>query len=356
MYCLNFVFMLIGAIFIKDVAGDCPRPDKDSHVVTFINGRFPLRLSDHDEFPEGTTLVSRCRDVGRYRFRGRQNRECVGDSWSAPPPACELSESQLITETGAITGISNNGSIIIAEDKKQPLHITCRVGEPELSITLYDETATAPTNFNRYFRASKTLTIKKPTPSHSGLYTCNDAMDEKQKPMTVEIIILESAPMCDVPEAPVNGERSHPDVDQIPMSSEIVYSCDNGFSLEGEQFARCTTAGVFDVPPPRCVGHLCPPPPSEFKNGRIIGGDFHVGSSLGFLCDVGFHIMGEDLRSVECLPSLEWSGKFPKGCRPDPTNAPTTEPPVESNSSPESEYEPSDTSSSFSPDSSPYYN
>ncbi|XP_033095273.1 sushi, von Willebrand factor type A, EGF and pentraxin domain-containing protein 1-like [Anneissia japonica] len=324
MFRLTTVGIIIG--LISDVNAVCLRPEEHTHTETFINDRYSFRYNLDEEFPEGTTLVSRCQDIGRYRFDGSTVRKCTKGSWSAPPPKCTQSEAQLIIQTYAKFEESNNGSfiIVVPEDKRKKLMISCRVGEPELIIELYNKTAKVPSN-TKHFRATKTIVINKPNPSYSGLYKCNDALNDREPQMEVEIIILETAPMCEVPQAPKNGKRSRPGMDEVTMTSEIVYSCDDGFSLEGAQFTKCTSSGLFNSDPPTCVANLCkPPPPNTLMNGQILGAEYYVGDTLGFLCDDGFNIDGKSLFSVECRPSLMWSDEFPEGCLPNPTSPPVT--------------------------------
>lgn len=110
--------------------------------------------------------------------------------------------------------------------------------------------------------------------------------------------------VCDGATAPANGRVSAP---SIAYPGAVTYSCDPGFVLDGDEEIRCTEAGTFAAPPPRCLAACAPLTRPAFGTlDREIGGEGQVAT---YGC-IGRTLVGDRTRT--CLPSGLWSGTAPE--------------------------------------------
>ena len=110
---------------------------------------------------------------------------------------------------------------------------------------------------------------------------------------------------CPALQAPTNGRVV---VSGLVFGSEARYSCDSGYSLEGEASRTCRENGAWSGIPPICQAIQCEL--LEFPdNGQVV----QVGNTLGatgtYSCFPGFLLSGDDIRI--CQKSGEWSGSAP---------------------------------------------
>lgn len=111
-----------------------------------------------------------------------------------------------------------------------------------------------------------------------------------------------SAITCPVLYSPFGGSI---DIDNQNIGGIAVYSCNDGYVMEGENTRICQSEGIWSGNSPQCNKNTCSPPPN-LQNGRVSYKDLHVNSVAIFQCYRGFRLVGDDVR--RCSSNLTWSG------------------------------------------------
>uniref|UniRef100_T1IU09 Sushi domain-containing protein n=1 Tax=Strigamia maritima TaxID=126957 RepID=T1IU09_STRMM len=95
---------------------------------------------------------------------------------------------------------------------------------------------------------------------------------------------------CKTPEKIENGY--YEGADDYIIGSKIKYHCNKGYSVDGHETITCTDLGVWSGSPPLCEIRSCPEPVS-IKNGRVkYGKPFYYSSYVLYSCDQGFALNG----------------------------------------------------------------
>ncbi|XP_062920061.1 L-selectin-like isoform X1 [Mobula hypostoma] len=118
---------------------------------------------------------------------------------------------------------------------------------------------------------------------------------------------------CDVPKLPANGYQncSHPGGD-FTFRSVCVYSCAEGFSLIGSESLQCNSSGKWSSPIPTCEAVKCDVPKlpaNGYQNCSHVGGNFTFRSVCVYSCAEGFSLNGLD--NLQCNSSGRWSSPTP---------------------------------------------
>ncbi|GFS29639.1 sushi, von Willebrand factor type A, EGF and pentraxin domain-containing protein 1 [Nephila pilipes] len=93
-------------------------------------------------------------------------------------------------------------------------------------------------------------------------------------------------------------------------AQKYLFRCDPGYFLTSPQQVRCYKGNWTSLKKPHCSkieGQCDDPPP--IPGGKILGDMKFVGSVIHYMCDPGFILMGDGMRS--CLQSGHWSGITP---------------------------------------------
>ncbi|XP_066287699.1 CUB and sushi domain-containing protein 1-like [Branchiostoma lanceolatum] len=114
-----------------------------------------------------------------------------------------------------------------------------------------------------------------------------------------------SSTCCSDPGAPRNGSRAG---DSFSLGDVVVFSCNDGFELIGENNATCRDAGNmtgydWSSPAPVCqlvVSETCPEP--DVANAERTGNGTAVGDVVLFQCEPGFTLTGAS--SLTCLAGV----------------------------------------------------
>ncbi|CAH1268732.1 CSMD1 [Branchiostoma lanceolatum] len=114
-----------------------------------------------------------------------------------------------------------------------------------------------------------------------------------------------SSTCCSDPGAPRNGSRAG---DSFSLGDVVVFSCNDGFELIGENNATCRDAGNmtgydWSSPAPVCqlaVSESCPEP--DVANAERTGNGTAVGDVVFFQCEPGFTLTGAS--SLTCLAGV----------------------------------------------------
>nr|XP_021391654.1 complement receptor type 1 [Lonchura striata domestica] len=102
--------------------------------------------------------------------------------------------------------------------------------------------------------------------------------------------------------------------------TSVSYSCQPGFSLLGDPSVLCTAWGNWSHPYPRCAVLQCPSPPNIDK-GKHDSQDLEVfptGMVVNYSCDPGYSLQGE--ASIYCTNSGNWSLPLPQCAAPQIQN------------------------------------
>ncbi|XP_066265899.1 CUB and sushi domain-containing protein 3-like [Branchiostoma lanceolatum] len=109
----------------------------------------------------------------------------------------------------------------------------------------------------------------------------------------------------DVNEAEVTGSNG--------ITKTVTFICDQGYVLDGAQTLTCLTDGNWDSPVPTCIvdsvpcASLSPPVHGSIQNGGQSTYDYdHV---LRFTCDYGYSLQGDS--SITCQTDGTWTGSVP---------------------------------------------
>ena len=94
----------------------------------------------------------------------------------------------------------------------------------------------------------------------------------------------------------------------VTVNSSVVYKCDAGFDLHGDNNRTCTENSSFSTPEPVCRPVECPVLP-KLSNGSTIGSDHTFNNSVTFSCDRRFRLEGNS--SITCQASGNWSADVP---------------------------------------------
>ena len=136
---------------------------------------------------------------------------------------------------------------------------------------------------------------------------------------------------CDILEPPSDGQVSQTGT---LAGSVATYSCNQGFTLVGEETRVCQANGEWSDEEPFCkgkpvvwvsratsaawpfwallflsIGLICGSLPNP-KNGQVTFGSTRVGSSATYRCDKGFVLVGKSSRV--CQANGEWSSTEPQ--------------------------------------------
>ncbi|XP_042551824.1 sushi, von Willebrand factor type A, EGF and pentraxin domain-containing protein 1 [Dipodomys spectabilis] len=116
-----------------------------------------------------------------------------------------------------------------------------------------------------------------------------------------------SPPACELVECPSPENISHGNyiLSGLTYLSTALYSCENGYSLQGPSRIECTASGNWDRAPPTCQLVFCGEPPA-IKDAVITGSNFTFGNTVTYTCKEGYTLAGPD--TVECLANGKWNG------------------------------------------------
>ncbi|KAJ8289369.1 hypothetical protein GJAV_G00000500 [Gymnothorax javanicus] len=113
---------------------------------------------------------------------------------------------------------------------------------------------------------------------------------------------------CGDPGVPANGMRFG---NEFTFGHSATFQCAPGFTMEGDHASHivCTKDRTWNGTRPVCRAISCGPPPS-IPNGRVLGSDFHWGSSVAYACVEGYQLSLPT--SLTCQGSGEWRGERPQ--------------------------------------------
>ncbi|KAF8794979.1 Locomotion-related protein Hikaru genki like protein [Argiope bruennichi] len=294
------------------------RPNPD--VVAFVNDK-KVKV-DSAKFPAGTEVVYRCVDIGKYSFEGSSRRRCVGGQWTGTEPLClglsqeydyalEKAPTILFRHTVGQIAQSNDGKLVVYPGTI--LHLEClwirKYGTPHWEVShkikKYPEGWTSEPG--RDSQLEYRLTIYHAKTEDSGMFTCVTPMGHQH---AVEIVV--SAVHCQ-PFPETGGLLLSTTVTK--MNVKVVFSCEAGRKLIGNEQAMCLPSGQWSAKPPICQKiPLCPyPGTSKSVTNSNVKFYYEISETITFGCKSGYKIQGRTV--LQCLDGGRWSGTVPT-CHP----------------------------------------
>lgn len=299
----------------QDRNTSCSFRNSEPNVVSFFNDQ--QITEDLVEFPNGSVLVSRCVDIGKYAFSGANVRECVNGKWNSSKPVCfglnqendyalEKPPTILFRHQFGPIAQSNEGKLIVYPGTI--LHMEClwirRFGTPKWHASheyrKYPEGWS--TDPGRDSQLEYRLSIVHASKDDSGLFTC---MTPTRHTHGVQVVV--QAIHC-----PVLPSRKGLTMSNVStkMNARVLFSCSNGNSLIGSQELICLPSGNWSAPLPLCQSIECP----DFSNLtdsnlRVSVLNREVGGRAIFTCVSGFGLQG--VGESVCLPTGDWSLPLP---------------------------------------------
>ncbi|CAL1545259.1 unnamed protein product [Lymnaea stagnalis] len=263
----------------------------------------------------GAVIAYEC-DVG-FKLQGAAIRRCLSSgNWDAPIPICETVEcpapklshgtiSSFQRTYGTVVDFSCRGSYRLegasrrtctatgewSGDEPKCLKINCkapdRVSHSESEVL--NETAIK-------YECHRGYTLLG-----AAVRTCGS--DEIWRP---------AAPICQIVSCPDLSQDVLED-GNITYSANtfeefVSYTCKTGYRLRGDEKRRCQASGLWESQKPSCeivsCGH-----PGLVSNGHIEGDDYSFNSTVSFLCNKGFKLVGANV--LICLASGRWGSDLP---------------------------------------------
>uniref|UniRef100_A0A8C7IIV5 Sushi, von Willebrand factor type A, EGF and pentraxin domain-containing protein 1 n=1 Tax=Oncorhynchus kisutch TaxID=8019 RepID=A0A8C7IIV5_ONCKI len=102
--------------------------------------------------------------------------------------------------------------------------------------------------------------------------------------------------------------------------STVIYSCAEGYRLQGSEEVVCEASGEWSSPAPLCASVHCGDPPA-LRDSVTMGDDHTLGNKVHYVCKEGYTLIGPESR--ECLSTGQWSPTsaqcVPRSCGPPPS-------------------------------------
>ncbi|CAF99391.1 unnamed protein product, partial [Tetraodon nigroviridis] len=273
-----------------------------------------------------------------YEMEGPTHAQCQANrQWSHPPPTCKAFSvffSLQVTLLGPVVdpGIPSHGSREQTDFKiRSKVYFSCSEGfdligssermcfpngtwsgtQPFCKPVQCGNPGT-PSN-GRVFRLDGT------TFSHSVVYSCMDGYllnGATTRQCLANGTWSGAQPNCTMincgdPGLPANGLRYGED---FTISQNVTFQCQPGYRMEedGSSVRTCTQNGTWSGNMPLCTAVTCPPPPA-ISNGALQGSDFEWGSSVSYSCSPGYELSFPAV--LTCVANGTWSGMLPQ-CLP----------------------------------------
>uniref|UniRef100_A0A674AIS1 Sushi, von Willebrand factor type A, EGF and pentraxin domain-containing protein 1 n=1 Tax=Salmo trutta TaxID=8032 RepID=A0A674AIS1_SALTR len=121
------------------------------------------------------------------------------------------------------------------------------------------------------------------------------------------------------------GDPPHVDNSDVTLKgktylSTVLYTCAEGYRLQGSEEVVCEASGEWSSPAPSCASIQCGDPPA-LRDAATIGDDHALGNKVHYVCKEGYTLIGPETR--ECLSTGQWSSTsaqcVPRSCGPPPS-------------------------------------
>uniref|UniRef100_A0A1A7XDN0 Sushi domain-containing protein n=1 Tax=Iconisemion striatum TaxID=60296 RepID=A0A1A7XDN0_9TELE len=193
--------LLLIYFFIGNIKAECPKPEAFENTIPSDQA---LLLN---EFPDGLEITIECGN-GYLKASGSDIVRCVDDKWTKPELICKRKDCGLLPPQPHMHFDFSEGTLFGAKAK-----LSCDDGYTIKGL-----------NYARCYNAGWRFS------SECERVTCS-------RPVEV-----------------ANGRNSWTSVD-VPKTGEfIIYSCDKGYSISGNDRIECLNSGEYSSQPPECIG------------------------------------------------------------------------------------------------------
>ncbi|XP_030277133.1 complement decay-accelerating factor isoform X2 [Sparus aurata] len=191
--------LLLMYLFVLKAAADCPKPHGGENIV-LSNAALLM-----NQFPEGLDVTLECAN-GYVKESGSGVTTCADTKWTEPDLVCKKKDCGTPKLLPHMIFDSSQGTLFGAT-----IRITCETG--------YQVTG------NSYKQCFAT--------GWTGRAKC-------------ELVT------CDIPAEVANGKRLWESADYPSYGQVIQYTCDDGYTLFGNDTLVCNDIGEYDSEPPEC--------------------------------------------------------------------------------------------------------
>eukprot|EP00731_Ephydatia_muelleri_P015162 Em0008g882a len=268
----------------------------------------------------GSSLTFSC-DQG-YTLTGPTTIACQTDgSWSGPVPSCIATNCSLITSD---PHLHTKGSGEVGTS----VRFTCDFGY----VLNGSETLTCDSSiiWSGPFPSCTEVLCPEVYPPPLGFVVTGNASNSR--PGDAIVFSCEEGYALKGPEAVVcqgNGAWSSPvpscivvncssdlagpnlqttPIGHTPVGTNVSFSCDFGYTLNGSSFLVCMSTGQWSGPLPSCDQILCPTI-LPLHNGQVFGSGTSIGSIATFSCNAGYSLVGSNM--ITCQNDGMWDGAPP---------------------------------------------
>ncbi|XP_043356656.1 LOW QUALITY PROTEIN: complement receptor type 1-like [Dermochelys coriacea] len=122
--------------------------------------------------------------------------------------------------------------------------------------------------------------------------------------------VCERLLQCPFPPAITNGKPSVQALAVFTTGTSVNYSCEPGYSLNGQASIYCAASGIWSPPPPQCEEVICIAP--EIQNGRKVAGHgpvYRPRDTVRFECDPGYTLNAS--HRIQCRDDGTWDPPVP---------------------------------------------
>ncbi|XP_078494241.1 sushi, von Willebrand factor type A, EGF and pentraxin domain-containing protein 1-like isoform X2 [Ciona intestinalis] len=119
---------------------------------------------------------------------------------------------------------------------------------------------------------------------------------------------------CQTPVGPSDGSFT-PTQQPFFVNSEVTFTCDDGFILNGESVITCQDSGLWSDPEPTCDPIQCPAP-GDIENGSFdpASGPYGIEQTVEYTCSGNYVLEGQSV--LTCLDTGLWSHDEPECVAP----------------------------------------
>uniref|UniRef100_A0A1A8L1J7 Sushi domain-containing protein n=1 Tax=Nothobranchius pienaari TaxID=704102 RepID=A0A1A8L1J7_9TELE len=197
---LKLKSLILIYFFIGNIKAECPQPEAYENTIPSDQA---LLLN---EFPEGSEITIECGN-GYFKESGSDIVRCISDKWTEPELICKKKDCGPIQPQPHMHFDFSEGTLFGAKAK-----LSCDDGYTIRGLS-----------FARCYNAGWRFSSE------------------------CEIVT------CGRPSEVANGRNSWNSED-VPKTGEIViYSCDKGYSINGNGRIECLNSGEYNSQPPECI-------------------------------------------------------------------------------------------------------
>ncbi|XP_060618494.2 sushi, von Willebrand factor type A, EGF and pentraxin domain-containing protein 1 isoform X2 [Anolis sagrei] len=265
----------------------------------------PLENGFHsaEDYFAGSTVTYQCNSG--YYLLGDSKMFCADNgSWNVISPSClDVDECAVGSDCDSHASCLNtNGSYICTcihpykgDGKKCTEPVKCKhPGDPEHG---HSHGASSSVGSEISFSCDMGYQLKGVT-----TVTCLESGEWNH------LIPYCEAISCGIPAVPENGVV---DGSNFTYGNKVIYRCDKGYILKGEEEAVCLPNGKWNNSSPVCELVTCPHP-VKINNGKYVMSDTTYLSNVSYTCDTGYSLQGASV--LVCEDTANWSS-LPPECK-----------------------------------------